>query len=147
MDINVFHACNAHAHEGLLHETARHHIKLAGTLLTCSGCMQAKRRRRCRRQLPLGRPNPCSAFSLTLPAPGISLLLGGALYLTLFNDDATRMGWLYILRSKSAVDVAAATTNFLAEVCDAANCFRTDNGAEFANEVFATICKDKTIRH
>ncbi|CAN0599097.1 unnamed protein product [Laminaria digitata] len=56
----------------------------------------------------------------------------GALYLILFKDDATRMGWLYPLKSKSAVDVAAATKQFLAVGGDI-KCFRTDNGAEFVN--------------
>ena len=43
--------------------------------------------------------------------------------------------------------MAAATTKFLADVGDAVKCFRTDNGADFTNEMFATICRDKTIRH
>ena len=46
VDINVINLFNAHAHEVLLRETAgQPHIKLTGTLLTCSGCVQAKSRR------------------------------------------------------------------------------------------------------
>ncbi|CAN0528754.1 unnamed protein product [Laminaria digitata] len=72
---------------------------------------------------------------------------GGGLYLILFKDDWTRMGWLYPLKSKSAVDVAAATKQFLADVGGDVKCFRTDNGADFVNESFARLCGDKTIRH
>ena len=36
---------------------------------------------------------------------------------------------------------------FLADVDDAVNCFRTDNGAEFTNEIFAAICRDNTLRN
>ena len=57
------------------------------------------------------------------------------------------MGWIYPFRGKSAVDVAAATTKVLADIGDAVECFRTDNGAKFTNEMFATSCRDKTIRH
>ena len=57
------------------------------------------------------------------------------------------MGWFYPFRNKSAVEVAAATTKFLADVGDALECFRTNNGAEFVNDRFATIFRDKTIRH
>ena len=46
-----------------------------------------------------------------------------------------------------AVDVVAATAKFLANVGDAVKCFQTGNGAEFTNEMFATICRDRTIRH
>ena len=51
------------------------------------------------------------------------------------------MGWLYPLKSKSAV-----TNKFLAGVDGDVKCFRTDNGTEFVNEPFARLCGDKTIR-
>ncbi|CAM9207412.1 unnamed protein product, partial [Laminaria digitata] len=70
-----------------------------------------------------------------------------ALCLILFKDDATRMGWLFPLKSKSAVDVAAAAKQILADVGGDVKCFRTDNGAEYVNETFARLCDDKTIRH
>ena len=57
------------------------------------------------------------------------------------------MGWIYTFRSKSAVDVSAAMTKILTEIGDAVKCFRTDNGAEFTNEMFATSCRDTIIRH
>ncbi|CAN0397216.1 unnamed protein product, partial [Laminaria digitata] len=57
------------------------------------------------------------------------------------------MGWLYPLKSKSAVDVAAATKQFLADVGGDVKCFRTDNATEFVNETFARLCGDKTILH
>ena len=45
-DINVFRVCNAHARESLLRETARQdHMKLTGTLLTCSRCVKVNGRR------------------------------------------------------------------------------------------------------
>ena len=57
------------------------------------------------------------------------------------------MRWIQSLRRASAVDVAAAMTKLLADVGDAVKCLRTGNGAEFTNEMFATIWRDKTIRH
>ena len=57
------------------------------------------------------------------------------------------MGWIYPFRSKSAVDVSAATTKILTDIGDAVKCFRTDNGAEFTNEMLATSCRYTTIRH
>ena len=46
VDINVFHVCNGHAHEGLLRETAKQQgVKLTGPLVTRSRCAQAKGRR------------------------------------------------------------------------------------------------------
>ena len=38
-------------------------------------------------------------------------------------------------------------STWLADVGDDAKRFRTYNGDEFVNEMFATICRDKTIRH
>ena len=69
------------------------------------------------------------------------------LYFTLFKHHMTRMGWLHLLRSKSAVDVATVTKGFLADVGSDVKCFRTDNGNEFVNEIFARLCKGKIIRH
>ncbi|CAM9878429.1 unnamed protein product, partial [Laminaria digitata] len=82
-----------------------------------------------------------------LAGPGKIASARGALYLILFKDDATCMRWLYPLISNSAVDVAAATKQILADVGDDVTCFRTDNGVEFVNETFARLCGDKTIRH
>jgi len=149
VDINVFHVCNAHAHEGLLRETAKQQgVKLTGTLVTCSGCVQAKGRRASiptttssRKALPLQR------VFVDLAGPRKIASAGGALYLILFKDDATRMGWLYPLKSKSAADVTAATRKFLADVGGAVECFRTDNGTEFVNALFANLCANEKIRH
>ena len=43
---------------------------------------------------------------------------GEVLYLILFKDDVTRMGWLHSLRSKSAADEASVTKIFLSDVGD-----------------------------
>ena len=48
---------------------------------------------------------------------------GGAPYLIPSKDDATRMGWLYPLRGKSAADVASATKKLLADVGGDVKCF------------------------
>ena len=62
---------------------------------------------------------------------------GGVLYLILFKDDATRMGWLYPLKAKSAADFVVATKQFLADVAGDVKGFRTDNGTEFMIEMIA----------
>ena len=80
-------------------------------------------------------------------APRNIASVGGALYLNLFKDDATRMGWLYPLRSKRAADVTSATKTFLSDVGDGVKCFGTDNGTEFINETFARLRSDEKIRH
>ena len=146
MDINIFHVCKAHAHKELLRETARQHrIKLTGTLLTCNGCVQAKGRRASVPTATYSRmTQPLQRVFVDLAGPRKIASAGRALYPILFKDDATRMGWIYPLRSKSTVDVAAAKTKFLADVHDAVKCFRTNNRTEFTNEMLATICRDKT---
>ncbi|CAN0338393.1 unnamed protein product, partial [Laminaria digitata] len=148
-DINVYHVKNGHAHKGLLRATAKQQgVKLTGTLVTCSGCVQAKgRRASVSTTTPSRMEHRLQRVLVDLAGPRNIASAGGGLYLILFKDDATRMGWLYPLKSTSAVDVAAATKQFLADVGGDVKCFRTDNGAEFVNETFARLCGDKTIRH
>ncbi|CAN0512131.1 unnamed protein product, partial [Laminaria digitata] len=148
-DINVYHVNNGHAHEGLLRETARQQgVKLTGTLVTCSGRVQAKGRRASVPKTTSSRmEHRLQRVFVDLTGPRNIASEGGTLYPILFKDHATRMGWFYPLKSKSAADVAAATKQFLADVGGDVKCFRTDNGAEFVNENFARLCGDKTIRH
>ena len=82
-----------------------------------------------------------------LAGPGMIASAGGVLYLILFKDDATRIGWIYALRSKSAADLASATKEFRTDVGGGVKQFRTDNGTEFVNETFASLCREKTIYH
>ena len=79
---------------GLLHETAKQQgINLTGTLVTCSGCVQAKGRR-------VSVPTTTSSrmehrlhrVFVDLAGPRKIASAGGGLYLILFKDDATRMG-------------------------------------------------------
>ena len=93
MDINVFHVCNAYAHEGLLREMAKGQgVKLTGTLVTCSGCAHEKGRRAsvptttsCRMKYHLHR------VFVDLAGPRRIASAGGGLYLILFKDYAARM--------------------------------------------------------
>ena len=149
VDINVFHVCNAHAHEGLLGETAKQQgFTLTGTLVTCSGCVQAKGKRASLPTTTSSRmAHPLQRVFVDLASPRKIASTGGALYMILFKDDATRMGWLYPVRSNSSADVASATTIFLYDVGDGVKCFRTENGAEVVNEAFARLCIDEKIRH
>ncbi|MEP5245481.1 MAG: DDE-type integrase/transposase/recombinase, partial [Alphaproteobacteria bacterium] len=95
----------------------------------------------------VSKGTPPAARFVDLAGPRKIASAGGALYLILFKDDATRMGWLYPLKSKSAADVTAATRKFLADVGGAVECFRTDNGTEFVNALFASLCANEKIRH
>ena len=149
MDINFFHVCNAHAHEGLLRETAKQQgVKLTGTLVTCSGYVQAKGKHASVPTTTSSRmAHPLQRVFVYLAGPRNIASAGEALYLILFKDDATRMRWLYPLRSKSAADVVSATKIFLSDVGDGVKCFRTDSGAEFVNETFSRLCSDEKIRH
>ena len=54
----------------------------------------------------------------------------------------TRSAW-----DGSTLSGARVRSTWLADVGDDAKRFRTYNGDEFVNEMFATICRDKTIRH
>ena len=143
---NAFHVCNAHAHEGLLRETAKQQdVKLAGALVICSQFVQAKGRRATipsptssRKAIPLQRV--CDDHA----SPRKVASAGGGLYLILFKDDATRMGWLYPFMSRSAADVTTATRNFLADVGGVIESFRTDNGTKFSNALWAPTRKSNT---
>ena len=91
--------------------------------------------------------HPLQRVFVDLAGPSNIASADGALYLILLKDDATRMGWLYPLRSKIAAVVALATKIFLSDAGDGVKCFRTDNGTEFVNETFARLCSDEKIRH
>ena len=82
-----------------------------------------------------------------LAGPRTIASAGGGLYLILFKDDATRMGWIYPLRSKSAADVASATKKILADVGGGIKRFRTDHGTALVKETFASLCEDEAIHH
>ena len=43
--------------------------------------------------------------------------------------------------------MASATKEFLVDVGGGVKRFRTDNGTEFVNETFVSLCKEKTIHH
>ena len=45
------------------------------------------------------------------------------------------------MKSKSAADVASATKEILADVGDGVKRFRTDNGTEFVNATFESLCR------
>ncbi|CAM9595442.1 unnamed protein product, partial [Laminaria digitata] len=143
------HVNNGHAHDGLLRKTARQQgLKITGTLVTCSRCVQAKGKRESAPTMTSSRmEHRLQRVFVHLAGPRNIAFARGGLYLILFKDDATCMGWLYPLKSKSAVNVAAATKQFLADVGGDVKCFRTDNGVEFVNETFARLCGDKTTRH
>ena len=82
-----------------------------------------------------------------LAGPRKTASAGRGLYLILFDDDGTRMGCMYPLRSKSTADVASATMEFRADVGGGVKRFRTGNGTEFVDETFASLCREKTIHH
>ena len=71
----------------------------------------------------------------------------GGLYLILFKDDTTCIGWIYPLRSKSTADVASTTKEFLADVGVGVKRFTTDDGTVFVNETVSSLCNEKTIHH
>ena len=90
--------------------------------------------------------HPLQRVFVDLAGPWNIASAGGALYLILFKDDATRMGWLYLLKSKSAADLASATKVFLSDVGDGVKCFRTDNGTEFVNYTFCEAVQRREDR-
>ena len=94
MDINVFHVCNAYAHEGLLREMAKGQgVRLTGTLVTCSGCVQEKGRRASVPNASSSRmDNRLHRVIVDLAGPRKIVSAGGGLYVILVKDDATRMG-------------------------------------------------------
>ena len=49
------------------------------------------------------------------------------------------MGWFYPLSSKVAANVVSAMKKYLVDVGGGFKCFRTDNGTEFVNEIFARL--------
>ena len=111
VDIYIFHVCKAHANEGRLRKAAkRQGVKLTCTLITCSECVLAKGRRTSLPTTALSRKAPpLQRGFIDLVGPEKIASAGGPLYLILFKDDETHVGWLYLFESKNAAEVVAAT--------------------------------------
>ena len=91
--IDVFHVCNAHAHENLLPQTAKQQgANLTGTMVTCSGSIQAKGRRA---SIPTATSSrkalPPQRVFVDLAGPRKIASAGEGRYLIVFKDDATRI--------------------------------------------------------
>ena len=74
---------------------------------------------------------------------------GGAQCLTPIVDDYSRMGWTYLLRGKS--DVQMAFYGFLVDinvkgVPSIVECVRSDSGTEFTNPEFVALLNMRVIR-
>lgn len=67
----------------------------------------------------------------------------GALYLILFEDGATRMGWLLLPRELGRCRRGHGDEG---NVNGGAECFRTYNGTELVNEIFTKVVSAMSTR-
>ncbi|CAI7795648.1 unnamed protein product [Closterium sp. NIES-53] len=116
----------------------------------CGACVEGKMVRK-----PFGsRTSPLAMDSLALLhmdvcGPMRHASKGGARFLLVMLDDATRMCWTRLLKAKG--DSAKAIQEWALEVCNddkkRIKVIRTDGGGEFVNNELAKWMKSKGIKH
>ena len=127
VDINHLHVSLAHAHASVLKATAKQHgIRLTGELVSCSACSRAKGHRAPTPHHATRRAtHPLGLVHIDTAGP-YPTSLGGSRYVVMFVDSASRLQRPYGVREKSAAAIPRA--------------FRTDNGTEYSNSMFADFC-------
>ncbi|CAI5952680.1 unnamed protein product [Closterium sp. NIES-64] len=102
----------------------------------CAACVEGKMARKPfgSRTSPLAK-DPLALVHMDVCGPMRHASKGGARFLLVMLDDATRMCWTRLLKAKG--DVAKAIQEWALEVCDddkkRIKCIRTDGGGEFVN--------------
>ncbi|CAI5964099.1 unnamed protein product [Closterium sp. NIES-65] len=116
----------------------------------CAACVEGKMARKPfgSRTSPLAK-DPLALVHMDVCGPMRHASKGGARFLLVMLDDATRMCWTRLLKAKG--DVAKAIQEWALEVCDddkkRIKCIRTDGGGEFVNAELEKWMKCKGIKH
>ncbi|CAI7854176.1 unnamed protein product [Closterium sp. NIES-53] len=100
------------------------------------------------RTSPLAK-DPLALVHMDVCGPMRHASKGGARFLLVMLNDATRMCWTWLLKAKG--DAAKVIQEWALEVCDddkkRIKAIRTDGGGEFVNNELAKWMKSKGIKH
>ncbi|CAI7841005.1 unnamed protein product [Closterium sp. NIES-53] len=116
----------------------------------CAACVEGKMARKPfgSRTSPLAK-DPLTLVHMDMCGPMRCTSKGGARFLLVMLDDATRMCWTRLLKVKG--DVTKAIQEWALEVCDddkkRIKAIRTDGGGEFVNAELEKWMKSKGIKH
>ncbi|CAI5460024.1 unnamed protein product [Closterium sp. Yama58-4] len=116
----------------------------------CAACVEGKMARKPfgSRTSPLAK-DPLVLVHMDVCGPMRNASKGGARFLLVMLDDATRMCWTRLLKAKG--DAAKAIQEWALEVCDddkkRIKVIRTDGGGEFVNAELEKWMKSKGIKH
>ncbi|CAI7912911.1 unnamed protein product [Closterium sp. NIES-53] len=116
----------------------------------CVACVEGKMARKPfgSRTSPLSK-DPLALVHMDMCGPMRHASKGGARFLLVMLDDATRMCWTRLLKAKG--DVTKAIQEWALEVCGddkkRIKAIRTDGGGEFVNAEFEKWMKSKGIKH
>ncbi|CAI7794686.1 unnamed protein product [Closterium sp. NIES-54] len=116
----------------------------------CAACVEGKMARKPfgSRTSPLAK-DPLAVVHMDVCGPMRHTSKGGAWFLLVMLDDATRMCWTRLLKAKG--DVTKAIQEWALEVCDddkkRIKAIRTDGGGEFVNAELEKWMKSKGIKH
>ncbi|CAI7866933.1 unnamed protein product [Closterium sp. NIES-53] len=116
----------------------------------CAACVEGKMVRKPfgSRTSPLAK-DPLALLHMDVCGPMRHTSKGGARFLLVMLDDATRMCWTRLLKAKG--DVTKAIQEWALEVCDddkkRIKAIRTDGGGEFVNAELEKWMKSKGIKH
>ncbi|CAI7838992.1 unnamed protein product [Closterium sp. NIES-54] len=155
--LKVWHNRLAHANYDTVKELANKGIAKGFDVIAgddekgvCAACVKGKMARK-----PFGsRTSPLAKDLLALVhmdvcGPMQHASKGGAQFLLVMLDDATRMCWTRLLKAKR--DVTKAIQEWALEVCDddkkRIKAIRTDGGAKFVNAELEKWMKSKGIKH
>ena len=151
MDINDKHISCAHAHPGILHETARQlGFRFTGNVGACGGCSMSKVERQPLRKTALScSKHPLQRVFVDLAGPKPTQSAGCALHMMLIEDDFSRVGWTYFMKQTS--DAGATFKKLLTDIFDSTKpsvveCVRSDGGGESISGVFREMCEDYGIQ-
>ena len=140
------HVSLAHAHASVLKVTAEQHgIWLTGEQVSCAACSMVKGNRaptqhhrtaRTKRPMELVHINTVGPFPVSLE---------GSWYVVMFVDSASRLQRPYGTRNKNAEAILADVKRSVADI-GIRRVFRSDNGTEYTNSLFADFCNNLVIR-
>ncbi|CAI7877714.1 unnamed protein product [Closterium sp. NIES-53] len=116
----------------------------------CAACVEGKMARKPfgSRTSPLAK-DPLALIHMDVCVPMRHASKGGAWFLLVMLDDATRMCWTRLLKAKG--DVTKAIQEWALEVCDDEKkwikAIRSDGGGEFVNAELEKWMKSRGIKH
>ncbi|CAI7867401.1 unnamed protein product [Closterium sp. NIES-53] len=155
--LKVWHNRLAHANYDSVKELAKKGLAKGFDVIAgddekgvCAACVEGKMARKPfgSRTSPLAK-DPLALVHMDVCGPMRHASKGGAQFLLVMLDDATRMCWTRLLKAKG--DVTKAIQEWALEVCaddkKRIKAIRTDDGSEFVNAELEKWIKSKGIKH